>query len=75
MQRPHAVPVSGTGEPFRPRKAIKLPKPSDDELRGHARLYLRCPSCARAIPIAVPDPGYDNVKCTACGNVAVRQES
>ena len=72
MQRPHAVPTAGTGEPSRPRRGIKLPKPSDYEVGGHARLYLRCPSCAGAIAIAVPDPDYRGVTCNACGITAVR---
>ena len=74
MQRPGAVPAISAGEPFPARRAIKLAKPSDDELRGHVRLYLRCPSCAHAIPIAVPDPEYECVVCTACGNVTRRCE-
>ena len=74
MQWPDAVPAASAGEPFPPRRAVKLPKPSDDELRAHACLYLRCPSCGRAIPIAVPDPEYETVLCTACGNVTGRCE-
>ena len=73
MQRPEAVPSAGIGHQPRRRKGIKLPKPSDYEIRGHVRLYLRCPSCAGAIPIALPDPAYTRLTCTLCGSVVVRR--
>ena len=60
------------GESLRRKRTIKLPKPSDDEIRGPARLYLRCPECAAAIPVTVPHPGYASIVCTACGTVAGR---